>query len=87
MNTNPIELPTYGAVRATYVTGRDRMYRRHTRHIPTDSQRAQWSAEFDAWADAIHAKAWDEAMQARAAWEQNQLYYVEDAPANPYRED
>ena len=53
-------LPTYGAVRAAYVRDREQQQRRHTRGIPTDAQRAQWSAEFDAWADAIHAAAWDD---------------------------
>ena len=48
----PIDLPTYGAVRFAYVTGRDRQYHRHTRGIPTPAMRAQWSAEFDVWAIA-----------------------------------
>ena len=48
-------LPTYGAVRAAYVRDREQRQRRHTRGIPTAEQRAQWAAEFDAWADAIRA--------------------------------
>ena len=76
--TDPTKLPTYGAVRATYVRDRERQYRRESRGIPTAEQRAQWSAEFDAWADAIRAAAWAEgAAQGRA-----------QAPlTNPYRED
>lgn len=32
------------------------------------------------------AEAWDEALQARAGWMQDQRYYVEDEVPNPYRE-
>ena len=46
-------IPTYGAVRAAYVTDREREYRRESRGIPTDAQRAQWSAEFDRWANQL----------------------------------
>ena len=73
-------LPTYGAVRAAYVRDREQQQRRHTRGIPTDAQRAQWSAEFDAWADAIHATAWDEGYAEGGRgrmWDS----------INPYRED
>lgn len=36
--------------RAAYVRDRERQYRRESRGIPTDAQRAQWAAEFDRWA-------------------------------------
>ena len=70
-----------GAVRAArtaWLRDRERQYRRHTRGIPTDVQRAQWAAEFDRWANAIRAEAWAEgAAQGRS-----------QAPlTNPYRED
>ena len=84
-------LPTYGAVRAAYVTGRDRMYRRHTRHIPTDAQRAQWRAEFDRWANAIRAEAWNEgalaAIDHAFAASHPPFGPIPDNPTNPYRED
>ena len=80
-------LPTYDAARTAYGIGRSRLYFHEAQRVPTDSQRAQWAAEFDAWADAIRAAAWDAAMRTRAAWEQDQRYYVEDEPTNPYRED
>lgn len=31
-------------------------------------------------------EAWNEALQARAGWVQDQRYYVEDEVPNPYRE-
>lgn len=83
--TDPTNLPTYGAVRAAYVRDREQRQRRHTRGIPTDAQRAQWAAEFDAWADAIRAEAWDAAVAA--------MRYPDGTPVellannNPYRED
>ena len=88
-------IPTYGAVRAAYVTDREREYRRESRGIPTDAQRAQWSAEFDRWADAIHATAWDEgyAVAVRYQLESMPVYLHPAAPGsaanptNPYRED
>ena len=80
-------LPTYGAVRRSWIRSRERDYRAETNSYPTAEQRAAWAAEFDAWADAIHAAAWDAAMRTRAAWEQDQRYYVEDEPTNPYRKD
>jgi len=48
-------LPAYGAVRRSWVRSRERDYRAETNSYPTAEQRAQWSAEFDAWADAIRA--------------------------------
>ena len=78
-------LPTYGAVRAAYVTDREREYRRESRGIPTDAQRAQWSAEFDAWADAIRAAAWVEGY--RSGWADCVHPDDDHITANPYRED
>ena len=84
-------LPTYGAVRAAYVTGRDRQYRRHTRRIPTAEQRAAWVAEFDSWADAIRAAAWAEgalaAIDHAFAASRQPFGPIPANPANPYRED
>ena len=75
--TDPI-LPTYGAVRRSWVRSRERDYRAETNSYPTAEQRAQWAAEFDRWAGAIRATAWAEgATQGRS-----------QAPlTNPYRED
>lgn len=39
----------------------------------------------EAVAPLIAAKAWEEALQARARWMQDQRYYVEDEVPNPYR--
>ena len=77
--------PTYGAVRATYVRDRERQYRRESRGIPTDAQRAQWSAEFDRWADAIRAEAWYEGH--RSGWADGVHPDDDRITANPYRED
>lgn len=91
--TDPTTLPTYGAVRAAYVRDREQQQRRHTRGIPTDAQRAQWSAEFDRWADAIRAEVWDEGALAAIEFDRNWRYAVthgETVPAkpdNPYRKD
>ena len=76
--TDPTTLPTYGAVRRSWVRSRERDYRAETNSYPIAEQRAAWSAEFDRWADAIRAAAWAEgAAQGRA-----------QAPlANPYRKD
>ena len=83
-------LPTYGAVRFAYVTGRDRLCRR-TRGIPTAEQRAQWAAEFDRWADAIRAEAWNEgalaAIDHAFAASHPPFGPIPDNPTNPYRED
>ena len=35
---------------------------------------------------AAKAEAWDEALQSRAAWMQDQRYYFEDEVPNPYCE-
>ena len=71
-------IPTYGAVRRSWIRSRERDYRAETNSYPTAEQRAQWAAQFDRWADAIRAAAWAEgAAQGRA-----------QAPlTNPYRED
>ena len=79
--TDPTKL-TYGAVRAAYVRDREQQQRRHTRGIPTEAQRAQWSAEFDRWAREVQAVAWDEAV-ARV-WDMNTTI---QEPDNPYRKD
>lgn len=75
-------LPTYGAFRAAYVRDREQRQRRHTRGVPTDAQRAQWSAEFDRWAREVQAVAWDEAVAT--IWDTNTTI---QEPDNPYRED
>ena len=84
-------IPTYGAVRFAYVIGRDRQYRRRTRRIPTAEQRAQWSAEFDRWADAIRAEAWNEgalaAIDHAFAASHPPFGPIPDSPTNPYRKD
>lgn len=75
-------LPTYGAVRRSWVRSRERDYRASTRGYPTAEQRVQWAAEFDRWADAIRAAAWDEA--AATIWDANTTI---QEPDNPYRKD
>lgn len=83
--TDPTTLPTYGAVRRSWVRSRERDYRAETNSYPTTEQRAQWAAEFDRWADAIRAAAWDAAVAA--------MRYPDGTPVellannNPYRED
>ena len=89
--TDPTNLPTYGAVRAAYVRDREQQQRRHTRGIPTDAQRAQWRAEFDRWANAIRAEAWNEgalaAIDHAFAASHPPFGPIPDNPTNPYRED
>ena len=84
-------LPTYGAVRRSWIRSRERDYRAETNSYPTAEQRAQWSAEFDRWADAIHATAWDEgalaAIDHAFAASRQPFGPIPDNPANPYRED
>ena len=89
--TDATALPTYGAVRAAYVRDRERQYRRESRGIPTAEQRAQWAAEFDRWADAVRAAAWDEgalaAIDHAFAASHPPFGPIPDNPTNPYRED
>ena len=83
--TDPTTLPTYGAVRAAYVRDCEQQQRRHTRGIPTEAQRGKWATEFDRWAGAIRAEAWDAAVAA--------MRYPDGTPVallannNPYRND
>lgn len=48
---------------------------------------AEMRAALEAVAPLIAAKVWDEALQARARWMQDQRYYVEDEVPNPYYAD
>ena len=89
--TDPTTLPTYGAVRRSWVRSRERDYRAETNSYPTAEQRAAWAAEFDRWADAIRAAAWTEgalaAIDHAFAASRQPFGPIPDNPANPYRED
>ena len=87
--TDPTTLPTYGAVRRSWVRSRERDYRAETNGYPTTEQRAQWAAEFDRWADrwadAIRAEAWNEGH--RSGWADGVHPADDHITANLYRKD
>ena len=89
--TDPTAIPTYGAVRRSWVRSRERDYRAETNSYPTAEQRADWAAEFDRWADAIRAAAWTEgalaAIDHAFAASRQPFGPIPDNPTNPYRED
>ena len=84
-------LPTYGAMRRSWVRSRERDYRAETNSYPTAEQRAAWAAEFDRWADAIRAAAWNEGALATIDHAFAAIHPpfgpIPDNPTNPYRED
>ena len=83
--TDPTTLPTYGAVRRSWIRSRERDYRAETNSYPTTEQRAQWAAEFDRWANAIRAAARGEGH--RSGWADGVHPDDDHITANPYRED